>query len=553
MNKKFRRFWPLTFFWVLLIHCTNPDSSNELNYKSMYNPSQVIDVQVEIDEDDWNVLRYEGRGLTSVFSSCDTGYEYTYFNAIVTIDGEKLENVAIRKKGFMGSLSAINPSFKLNFDIYTPGRTYLGMKRMTLNNDRQDPSHTHQIMSYALFRKAGVPAPRCNLARVSVNGNNLGIYSNVESIKKPFLARYFEDDTGNLYEGQLADFTPELVSNFEFKTTDESPTEPDRSDLDRIVSALQVEDSQLVTELEQVIDLDAFMTFWAMEVLVDHWDGYNGNRNNFYIYNDPATGLFHFIPWGTDAAFGIKPPTMLIFPKSVYAVSAIANRLYNYSETKALYLARMKYLLDNVWDENALLTEFERIKSIILPDGEEALEEHRRLLLSRRKAIQAELDNGGGVWSVPYYSEARVCIPSPEISGEFRTTWEFGAFGSGDNLPLTLRIDGETQDFPEIYSFVDIDDITGMSKETVLIFFTSTDENASAGTLMLFVPIVLMQSGEVPFHGMETYGMFMQSLDNPMDAFFIGDGSINFEAAGTNPGNLISGSFSGHMTRMTPF
>ncbi len=553
MNNKFRRLRFLTAIWILLIHCTNPDSSNELNYKYMFSPSHVIDVEIEIDGDDWNILRYEGRGLTSVFSGCDTGYEYTYFNATVTIDGKKLENVAIRKKGFMGSLSAINPSFKLNFDMYTPGRTYIGMKRMTLNNDRQDPSHTHQIMSYALFRKAGVPAPRCNLARVSVNGNNLGIYSNVESIKRPFLSRHFEDDTGNLYEGQLADFTPELVSNFEFKTTDESPTEPDRSDLDRVVSALQVEDSQLVAALEQVIDLDAFITFWAMEVLVGHWDGYNGNRNNYYIYNDPITGLFNFIPWGTDAAFGIKPPNMFAFPESVYAVSKLSNRLYNNSETKTLYLARLKYLLDNVWDENALFAEFESIKGIILPDSKEALNEHREFLLNRKDAIQDELDNGGGVWSVPYYSIAKECIPSPTISGTFRTTWEYGAIGTDDNQPLTLIIDDETQDFTETNSIAGIDNIIGMNEDTAMFLFSTTGSDGSAGTLMLFVPLVLMQTGEVPFHGMETYGMFFESLANPMDAIFIGDGAITFDAVGTNPGNLISGSFSGLMNSMLPF
>ncbi len=40
-------------------------------------------------------------------------------------------------------------------------------------------------MAYKLFNDAGVQAPRCSFAKVTVNGEYLGLYSNVESIGKP--------------------------------------------------------------------------------------------------------------------------------------------------------------------------------------------------------------------------------------------------------------------------------------------------------------------------------------------------------------------------------
>ena len=110
---------------------------------------------------------------------CLEDFNFTEFVADVTIDGTVINDVEIRKKGFLGSISRIRPSLKLDFDTFVDDRTYNGMSRMTLNNDRQDPSHTHQCMAYDMFRKAGLVAPRCNHSRVTVNGEELGVYTQV--------------------------------------------------------------------------------------------------------------------------------------------------------------------------------------------------------------------------------------------------------------------------------------------------------------------------------------------------------------------------------------
>ena len=44
-----------------------------------------------------------------------------------------------------------------------------------------------------MFEKAGLPAPRCNFARVSMNGEDLGIYVHVEPVKKAFLRDNFRN------------------------------------------------------------------------------------------------------------------------------------------------------------------------------------------------------------------------------------------------------------------------------------------------------------------------------------------------------------------------
>ena len=68
--------------------------------------------------------------------------------------------------------------------------------------------------------------------------------------------------------------------------------------------------------VEELVDVDQFLEFWAAEVLLGHWDGYNGNTNNFWVYVGDD-GRLRFLPWGIDAIlegsepFGAGRPTSL--------------------------------------------------------------------------------------------------------------------------------------------------------------------------------------------------------------------------------------------------
>jgi len=326
----------------------------------LFDRQSIVDVNIQMSAADFTKLRAEGRTLASASSECLEDYEFTEFVASVTIDGVSIPNVEIRKKGFLGSISRVRPSLKLDFDTFVDDRTYNEMSRMTLNNDRQDPSHTHQCMAYDMFLKAGLSAPRCNLARVTVNGEELGIYTNVENIKKPFLERNFSNKGGNLYEAQIADFGVYTNDKFEKKT---NKSENDRTDLAQISSALTLDDENLITTLGQLIDIDEFIRYWAVETLIGHWDSATGNANNYYIYKNPDDGLFHYIPWGTDAAFtGVN----IFQPNAgpLYRNINIASRLYAIEQYKAQYHSTLTELMTTHWNEQVLLAEVDRIKQI---------------------------------------------------------------------------------------------------------------------------------------------------------------------------------------------
>ena len=336
-----------------------PEIEGEVS-DNAFDRERLLQVYLKMPANDFAKLRSEGRPLDLSLSGCSADYDYTDFTALANIDGDVLENVAIRKKGYLGSLSRIRPSLKLNFDTHQEGRRYKTLKRMTLNNDRQDPSHTHQCMAYDLYSAAGLIAPRCNLAHVVINNEDMGIYSHVESIKKPFLERYYKNKSGNLYEAQIADLGSELHQRFELKT---NKTANDRSDLEQLSAVLALEGEEFLTELAQHIDINEFITFWAVESLIGHWDSASGNTNNYYMYHNPDDGLFHFIPWGTDSAFTteevLKPNTGPLFKNL-----SLAKRLYDIEQTRTLYFSAINTLLTEHWQEADLLAKLEKVQRL---------------------------------------------------------------------------------------------------------------------------------------------------------------------------------------------
>jgi len=557
---------------------SDADAADEALSQQLFDPDHLIEVEIEMEPDDWDTIRFQGRKLTDVMSGCPKEFEYTYKNGTVFVDGETFEQVAIRKKGNLGSLSRVRPSLKLNFRKNVEGRTAWGMKRMTLNNDIQDSSHTHQCMAYQLFRDAGAVAPRCNFAHVTVNGDDLGIYSHVESIKKPFLARHFQDNDGNLYEGQGADFHPNKVANFELKTNER---ENDRSDLDRLVKAMDVDDEQLFESLEEVIDMDAFLTHWAMEVITGHWDSYTGNQNNFYTYHDPTTDKFYFIPWGTDLAFSpdhtFLPPDI---PTSVYAHSWPSYRLYGHPNSRAKYHKRLKELLDEVWDQEHLLMEVDRIAQLTA-GNEVGLEWQREYIRNRKQMILDELESKNIDWT--YRPNDSImgerCLPTFNISGRFDTQWgDLSALTPSEQSYFSIKETPNSDIDSELaHQDMHVEEI-GQSFSTVLVSSgpdPGDNPKTQPGTPEIWIagmpetegPVVVLAllfepsmfgEKELTFHAFETWGAVVRSYSSDDTTDYtvlglIGDGKVVFEEAGTHDGDPVRGSFEGIFVPQTSF
>ncbi|HEX6752969.1 MAG TPA: CotH kinase family protein [Solirubrobacterales bacterium] len=222
---------------------------------------------------------------------------------------ELANDIGVRLKGGTGSFRPLTEkaAFKLKFNEYAKQRV-LGLKKMTLNNMVQDPSKLHETLAYTAFRAAGVPASRTGYADVRVNGEDFGLYLNVETLDDVGLERWFGefDDPQHLYEGEYAtDVTPGGASAFSVDEGDEDV----RTDLEALIAAVAGGGSAFSERVDGLMDLDEMTRMWAVEKYIGHWDGYAGAGpsllpgnelpNNFYLFSN-AAGRFQMLPWGTD-------------------------------------------------------------------------------------------------------------------------------------------------------------------------------------------------------------------------------------------------------------
>ncbi|NLT57598.1 MAG: spore coat protein CotH [Clostridiales bacterium] len=162
-------------------------------YAAAMDKTKVLDIQIVADETAWaNMLQNA------------TAEEY--IPATIVIDGVKTNNVGIRPKG-NSSLSMVAKddttdrySFKIEFDHYVSGQSWLGLDKLVVNNMQGDATYMKEYLSYDLMAYAGVETPRYAFCDITVNGEPWGFYLAVEALEDSYARRVYGNDHGKLYK-----------------------------------------------------------------------------------------------------------------------------------------------------------------------------------------------------------------------------------------------------------------------------------------------------------------------------------------------------------------
>lgn len=261
-----------------------------------------------------------------------------YVRATVTVGDRILQDVGVHLKG-MGSFRPLNekPSFAVKFDKYTPDQRYSGLSKIMLNNASQDGTYLAELLGCQMFREAGVPSPRVTHAFVEFNGRRLGLYVAIEAMNKDFLRSHFKSCQGNLYEAYLQDIDQKLDQD--------NGTDPSQADVKRLLSATRVAvSSNRWARLNEVLDVDRYVSHLVVELFTSHTDGYAMNRNNYRIYHDPTTGRFTFVGHGIDWAFA-NTGVSIVPPENSLATRAVLQT----PEGRRLFRERRAELFNEVF------------------------------------------------------------------------------------------------------------------------------------------------------------------------------------------------------------
>ena len=246
----------------------------------LFNAQTLQRIDLELHSSDW--LKLKENFLTNA-----------YYPADLVWNGQTVRNVGIRSRG-RGSRNPHKPGLKVDFDEYSTGQRFLGLKSLVLDNLTQDPSGIHEAVTMRFLARLGIPAPREAHVRLYVRGEYIGLYAVVEAIDKDMLARVYGaigEDTQNdgwLYEfawqedWRFTDLGTDLDGiklRFE-ATTHESETDEKkyRKVQELITLANQTPEDRLVEVLSPRFDLRGFVRFVAAQAYLGDTDGFLGSK-----------------------------------------------------------------------------------------------------------------------------------------------------------------------------------------------------------------------------------------------------------------------------------
>ncbi len=339
---------------AIVLFCACNRRGNALAQKvaqpdSLFVTREVPKLSIEISEEGMEVLR----GYRQVWRQPRP--ERIDVKATVREGTKVYKDVAVHLKGsYTFQPIDARPSLTLNFEKFVKGQQFHGLTKLHLNNTVQDPSYLSEAFARDLFNDIGVPTPRAGHALVTLNGRAMGLYVLVEGANKQFLARHFQSTEGNLYDGDNgAEITAEL-------DVDSGKNREDRSELDQLAEAAEEPDSaKRWARLEQLLDVDEFLSFIAGEVLLVHWDGYGtGGPNNYRVFHDASRGKIAFIPQGLDQLLRSGATAQKLTP---HFTGVVARGLVTTPEGRRRYLARVSSLAAKEFSREALLARVDRL------------------------------------------------------------------------------------------------------------------------------------------------------------------------------------------------
>lgn len=273
--------------------------------------------------------------------------------------GETWDDVAVKLKGAAGSFRELDdkPAFTLNMEKFGTPQSFHGLRKLHLNNSVQDDTYLHEWLCAGLFRQAGIAAPRVAHARVYLDDRELGLYVLKEGFDRRFIARHFAADDGNLYDGGFCqDIDVDLKR-------DVGNGVDDFSDLHLLRDACYLaEPAERWQRIADRLDVDAFLTFAAMELMTCHWDGYCQTKNNYRLYFDTASHKAFFLPHGMDQMFGEPGASILETPGAIVASAVLQN-----PEWRQQFRDRIRRLIHLFHPPDPLLSQVDRMAQRIRP------------------------------------------------------------------------------------------------------------------------------------------------------------------------------------------
>ena len=230
--------------------------------------------------------------------------------ATITVDGRAYPEVGIHFRGntsFDFVPAGLKRGLNLSFDFVDEEQRLLGYRTVNLLNGFGDPTFLRQVL-YLRIANEYYPAPKANFVRVVINGEDWGVYINVQQFNSDFTREAADSNEARwrIPGSMQSRGGLELLENeaayrrvYEIRNKDEPENWQKLIELTRVLN--QTPPDRLVAALEPIFDIDGALRYLAVDNALLNSDGYWARNSDYSIYLDEE-GRFHVTSYDANEA-----------------------------------------------------------------------------------------------------------------------------------------------------------------------------------------------------------------------------------------------------------
>jgi spore coat protein CotH/Ca2+-binding EF-hand superfamily protein len=342
------------------------------------------------------IERHKGSGF---------GMQFPWAHADLSAGGKDYEDIGIRYKGnfsYVASTRGLKRNFKIELDHYDADLRFHGLKTLNLNAGAVDQTKMREALSFSVFRAAGVPASRTAYAEVTLtvpgkyDKEYLGLYTMIEQVDKTFLKEHFKSNKGLLMKPEGLRGLEYLGEDWDkYKPRYQPKHEASKKEALRVIEFVRLlnrgTDEEFQKEIASYLEIDEFLRFVAVNAMLTNLDSFLSMGHNFYIYLNPDTNKFVFIPWDLDlslGSFGAGSPDQkadLSLTHPYAGQNKLIDRLLAMKDVNEKYQKILKEVSGSAFTKEKLLADIDAIDKVT-----------KEILVKEKKAAEARKEGGGG-------------------------------------------------------------------------------------------------------------------------------------------------------------
>ncbi len=357
-----------------------------IGQSDLYDMEHIVEININFSENNWHEL---------LDSLKEAGHDERLV-ADITVDGKAYPSTGIRYKGNSSYFNVRNADGrKLPFNLkvnFVKKKTRLpgGFTTMKLSNVFRDPSFLREVLAYEIAGRY-MPAPRSNFARVSVNGEYLGLYNLTESVDDDLLEKFYGDDDGvlikcdpNWHNQSPSSCKRGNNASLEYLGKDsvcyyslyELKSKRGWTELIELTQIINQQPERLL----EVMNIDEALWMLAFDNVTVNLDSYLGRLcHNYYLYQDEQQ-VWHPILWDMNLCFGgfryagqgaplsneaMQEMSMFLHFKNDNMQRPLVVQLLKNDHFRKIYLAHIRTLVEENFSNGWYKERAEAIRQLI--------------------------------------------------------------------------------------------------------------------------------------------------------------------------------------------